>query len=64
MIGSGHVGLMGFLPWLTHEGSGIGNLVVLNQFGSMPDKMARANMERFARDVMPELREHVSAVYS
>jgi alkanesulfonate monooxygenase SsuD/methylene tetrahydromethanopterin reductase-like flavin-dependent oxidoreductase (luciferase family) len=43
--------------------SGIGNLVVLNQFGSMPNKMARANMERFARDVMPELREHVSAVY-
>ena len=44
--------------------SGIGTLVVLNQFGSMPDKVARGNMERFARDVMPELREHVSAVYA
>ncbi|MDA1035487.1 MAG: LLM class flavin-dependent oxidoreductase, partial [Chloroflexi bacterium] len=43
---------------------GVGNLVVLNQFGSMPHDMAVANMERFARDVMPELREHTSKVYA
>ena len=44
--------------------SGIGNLVVVNQFGSMPHGQALANMERFASDVMPELRDHTSAVYA
>ena len=43
--------------------SGIGTLVVLLQFGSMPHEQAVANMDRFAREVMPELRTHVSAVY-
>ena len=46
-----------------NDEDGIGNLVVLNQFGSMPHEMALANMDRFARDVMPALREHKSAVY-
>ena len=43
--------------------SGIGTLVVLLQFGSMPHEQAMANMDRFAREVMPELRTHASAVY-
>jgi alkanesulfonate monooxygenase SsuD/methylene tetrahydromethanopterin reductase-like flavin-dependent oxidoreductase (luciferase family) len=43
---------------------GVGNLVILNQFGSMPHEMAVANMERFARDVMPELRAHTSKIYA
>ena len=46
-----------------NDEDGVGNLVVLNQFGSMPHDMAVANMQRFARDVMPALREHQSAVY-
>jgi len=46
-----------------NDEDGVGNLVVLNQFGSMPHQMAVANMDRFARDVMPALREHKSAVY-
>jgi len=43
--------------------SGIGTLVVLPQFGSMPSEQSVANAERFARQVMPALRGHVSAVY-
>jgi alkanesulfonate monooxygenase SsuD/methylene tetrahydromethanopterin reductase-like flavin-dependent oxidoreductase (luciferase family) len=47
-----------------NDEDGVGNLVILNQFGSMPHEMAVANMERFARDVMPALREHKSKVYA
>jgi len=47
-----------------NDEDGVGNLVILNQFGSMPHEMAVANMERFARDVMPAMREHRSAVYA
>ena len=43
--------------------SGIGTLVVLPQFGSMPHEQAIGNAERFAQRVMPALRSHVSAVY-
>ena len=32
----------------------VGHLIVLLQFGSMPDAMARKNMELFAR-IMPDL---------
>jgi hypothetical protein len=46
-----------------NDEDGVGNLVILNQFGSMPHDMAVANMERFARDVMPAMREHQSAIY-
>ena len=46
---------IGLLPIVT--------LVVLLQFGSMPHEQAMANMDRFAREVMPELRTHASAVY-
>ena len=43
--------------------SGIGTLVLLPQFGSMPHEQAIGNMERIAEQVMPALRDHVSAVY-
>jgi hypothetical protein len=33
-----------------------GNLLVMCQFGTLPADLTRANMERFARDVMPGLR--------
>ena len=35
---------------------GVGNVLGLFQFGSMPTEMARSNMTRFATEVMPELR--------
>jgi len=35
---------------------GIGFLITLLQFGSMPHEMVRENMERFADDVLPEIR--------
>jgi len=34
----------------------VGNLMLLCQMGNMPDALARENTERFARDVMPNLR--------
>jgi len=34
-----------------------GNLLVMCQFGTLPGALARANMERFARDVMPALKK-------
>ena len=43
--------------------SGIGTLVFLPQFGSMPHEQATANAHRLAEQVMPALRGHVSAVY-
>ena len=43
--------------------SGIGTLVLLPQFGSMPHEQAIGNTERIAEQVMPALRDHVSAVY-
>ena len=33
-----------------------GNLLVMCQFGTLPAELTRANMERFARGVMPRLR--------
>ena len=43
--------------------SGIGTLVLLPQFGSMPHEQTVGNMERIAEQVMPALRDHVSVVY-
>lgn len=34
-----------------------GNLLVMCQFGTLPADLTRANMERFSRDVMPELKK-------
>jgi alkanesulfonate monooxygenase SsuD/methylene tetrahydromethanopterin reductase-like flavin-dependent oxidoreductase (luciferase family) len=34
-----------------------GNLLVLCQFGTLPAELTRANMERFAREVMPSLKK-------
>ena len=34
-----------------------GNLLVLCQFGTLPADLTRANMERFAREVMPSLKK-------
>ena len=34
---------------------GFGTLINLFQFGSLPDHLARANLERFADEVMPEI---------
>jgi alkanesulfonate monooxygenase SsuD/methylene tetrahydromethanopterin reductase-like flavin-dependent oxidoreductase (luciferase family) len=39
-----------------HAEIGLGNLLCLHQFGTLPADLTRANMERFARDVMPQLR--------
>jgi alkanesulfonate monooxygenase SsuD/methylene tetrahydromethanopterin reductase-like flavin-dependent oxidoreductase (luciferase family) len=39
----------------------LGNLLCLHQFGTLPADLTRANMERFARDVMPKLREVTGA---
>ncbi len=39
------------------KGLRVGNLMVLLQIGSMPHELTLENMERFARDVMPELRD-------
>jgi len=33
-----------------------GNLLVLCQFGTLPGDLTRASMERFAREVMPQLK--------
>jgi alkanesulfonate monooxygenase SsuD/methylene tetrahydromethanopterin reductase-like flavin-dependent oxidoreductase (luciferase family) len=33
----------------------VGHLIVLLQFGSMPDHLARKNMELFANFILPEL---------
>jgi len=42
---------------LVHHASelGVGHLVTLLQFGSMPNHLARRNMELFAREVLPAL---------
>jgi len=34
-----------------------GHLLTMNQFGTLPGDLTRASMERFAKDVMPKLRE-------
>ncbi len=39
----------------------LGNLLCLHQFGTLPADLTRANMERFAREVMPKLREVTGA---
>ena len=36
---------------------GFGNLLVMCQFGTLPADLTRSNMERFAREVMPALKE-------
>ena len=33
-----------------------GNLLVMCQFGTLPADLTRANMERFAKGVMPKLK--------
>lgn len=38
------------------EQTGLENLIVMPQFGVMPDEFARRNMELFASEVMPKLR--------
>ena len=35
----------------------VGHLMVLLQIGSLPDALTRENTERFARDVMPSLKD-------
>jgi alkanesulfonate monooxygenase SsuD/methylene tetrahydromethanopterin reductase-like flavin-dependent oxidoreductase (luciferase family) len=39
-----------------HSKVRMGHVLCLHQFGTMPADLTRANMERFARDVMPKLR--------
>ncbi len=39
-----------------HAELGLGHLLCLHQFGTLPADLTRANMERFAKDVMPKLR--------
>ncbi|MDH3602600.1 MAG: flavin-dependent oxidoreductase, partial [Candidatus Tectomicrobia bacterium] len=34
----------------------VGNVMLLCQMGNMPDALARENTQRFAQDVMPQLR--------
>jgi hypothetical protein len=34
-----------------------GNLLTMCQFGTLPADMTRANMERFARDVLPAVQK-------
>jgi hypothetical protein len=34
-----------------------GNLLTMCQFGTLPADMTRANMERFARDVLPAIQK-------
>lgn len=36
---------------------GFGTLIALLQFGSLPDHLTRRNMERFADDVLPEIKK-------
>jgi hypothetical protein len=38
------------------EQTGLENLIVMPQFGVMPDEFAKRNMELFANEVMPKLR--------
>ena len=38
------------------EKTGLENLIVMPQFGVMPDDFAKRNMELFASEVMPKLR--------
>jgi alkanesulfonate monooxygenase SsuD/methylene tetrahydromethanopterin reductase-like flavin-dependent oxidoreductase (luciferase family) len=38
------------------EQTGLENLIVMPQFGVMPDELAKRNMELFASEVMPKLR--------
>jgi hypothetical protein len=38
------------------KGLRVGNLMVLLQIGSMPHELTLENIERFARDVLPDLR--------
>jgi hypothetical protein len=33
-------------------------VIVVSSYGGMPEPLARANQERFARDVMPTLHAH------
>ena len=40
-----------------HKDMGFGNLLVMCQFATLPPDLTRANMERFARDVMPHLKK-------
>ena len=35
----------------------VGHVMLLCQMGNMPDALARENTQRFAQDVMPQLRE-------
>ena len=42
--------------------SGVGLLVCILQFGSLPHHLARKNLELFAAEVMPHFRGQVSAV--
>jgi len=44
-----------------HDAIRFGTLLCMMQFGTLPEAETRASMERFARDVMPRLREAASA---
>ncbi|MGH3665919.1 MAG: LLM class flavin-dependent oxidoreductase [Egibacteraceae bacterium] len=43
--------------------TGVGVILPIPQFASMPHEQTMANIERLGRDVLPKLRDHVSAVY-
>jgi len=40
---------------------GFGHLLVMLQFGTLPAQLTRRSMERFARDVMPQLKRLTTA---
>ncbi|MDH4191272.1 MAG: LLM class flavin-dependent oxidoreductase [Betaproteobacteria bacterium] len=42
---------------------GFGNLLTMLQFGTLPADLTRRNMERFAHDVMPELKKASRAMH-
>ena len=44
-----------------HKNMGFGHLLTMCQFGTLPGDLTRASMKRFAKDVMPKLRDAVAA---
>jgi alkanesulfonate monooxygenase SsuD/methylene tetrahydromethanopterin reductase-like flavin-dependent oxidoreductase (luciferase family) len=43
---------------------GFGNLLTMLQFGTLPSELTRRNMERFAEQVMPRLRQAAKELYA
>lgn len=42
---------------------GFGNLLVMLQFGTLPAELTRRNMDRFAEEVMPQVRRASKEMY-